>query len=261
MVHTRDEMVDALDEEVLSELACSFFGARCSIDDEVELFEARAADLELAGQRVTSLLALLNEAFIEPHHAQRFWAAINVPESFVALASGQRVSHYHAVPWALTLCRRYVKFLERLYASLVLAVERYRSGTDYQRTDGMGRSRLVGWDGYQKWAEELNARIDAVNANQSPSAVLGFARGLDMSGAEKARVVGAAINGYSDAIDDNLNLHHVDGSAAGLGPVQPLPSPDAVRSVIRSEGRAICAAERRRVMALLDRLSRLAEVS
>lgn len=260
LVETREEMVDALSEEVLSEMAGTFFGARCSVDDEVELFEARAADLILAGQRVMSLVALLNEAFIDPVYAERFWKTLGVPEAFIRKADGVRASHYHAVPWGLSRRRRYLKLLERLYASLVLAVDRYRNGTDYTRPQEHRRSRLVGWHSYQQWADEINARIDSVNANQSPSTVLAFARSLDTQGAAKARVVGAGIDGFCSSVDDNLCLRHVDGSTAGIGPVPDFPEPAAALEAIRDVGNQVYAQEPRRVMALLDRLSRLAEV-
>lgn len=255
MIRTREQMVDALGEEVLSEMADSFFGARLAIDDEVELFHERSAALKLAGQRVLSLMKLFDDLLLEREFIESFWREIGVSLAVVEQANTMEARHYQGVPWALTRKRRYIQLLERVYTALDVAAERYMNGTDYLRPGESRRLRLVGWNRYQQWAAEINARIDEVNANQSPSAVLGFARSLDTEGEARSRVAGAAIKGYVDAIDDSLSLKHVDGHDAGLGPLPDFPPLKQVKKILTRLGTYIYARYPDRVCEMMDRLA------
>lgn len=254
MVSQRDEMVDALQSEVLSEMADTFFGARCAVDDEVELFNERAADLHLAGQRALCLVVLLQDALLGRANAKAFWAALGVAPTFLDLLDGVEPCPHRGVSWALTLKGRYTRVLQNLYADTHKAFSDYLHGTAYRRPGDNSRGRLVGWNRYQRWAREINAHIDEVNTSHAPSCVLSVARTFDVGGEANAKAAGTAMEGYACSLDEHLALCHVDGSHAGVGPLPALPPLASADEVIRTFARRLCAEQPDGVRAFLKRL-------
>jgi hypothetical protein len=258
-------LTSLLQDEVMSEMADSFFGARRAIDDEIDLFEAREADVALAGQRALCCCALLYSLLQGEKGAQAFFDMLPVdvaPSGLHDKVRGVRPCLFVRLPWGLTRKRRFAGLLCQVYWHVQDAFDRYLNGSGYTRsypvqayapaaettgkeptgsssfsamtgTMGTIQSRTVGWKRYTAWCDEINARIEEVNRNQSPSQVLGMARSMDVAMLSQERVSGTGVDGLVPSMDKSLCLRPVACHLAGVGPLPALPPLGEVEPGIR----------------------------
>lgn len=255
-MQNREQLVDSLGEEILGEMADSFFGARIAIDDEVELFQKRQAALRLAGQRVLSLMRLINELLIDVRYYESFWKGFGVSAQILDAVRTTDARHYIDIPWAFTRKGRYVKLVKKVYRAVDIAAEVYMNGQEFKLPEKGKHQAVMGWHQYQDWATAINEQIDYVNANQSPSSVLGFARSLDTEGSAQTRVAGGGLDGFLDALDDNLTLKHIDARQVGIGQIPDFPPLKEVQHVLVRVAHEVYAQYPKNVHALLKRLER-----
>ncbi|MFV0350537.1 MAG: hypothetical protein ACK5JO_18350, partial [Halodesulfovibrio sp.] len=132
MKHTT--LSSMLQDEVMSEMADNFFGARKAIDDEIDLFETKEADVALSGQRALCSCALLYTLLQGEKEAQAFFAALGVDVVAFGLhakVGGVRPCLFVRMPWGLTRKRRFAGLLCQVYGHVHDAFDRYLNGSGY----------------------------------------------------------------------------------------------------------------------------------
>lgn len=254
MTDQREEMVSALQDEVLSEMAETFFSARKAVDDEIELFRSREDELRRASQRALCLAAWLSDLLTGRDMAERLWLALGVPVDFLSLVnSGERCPH-RDLPFAWTRRGRYEKLLQDVYEDAWRAFDDYVNGTATPVPGRPGKVRRLGYRRYRRWAGEINRMVEKVNRDHSPSCVLGMARSMDVQGQDKLRVAGGGMDGYSCALDATLALPCLDERVPALPDLPELPPPDAAARTLRSFARKAWDERRARAAEVLARV-------
>lgn len=275
----QESFTSLLHDEVMSEMADNFFSARKAIDDEIDLFEAKEADVALAGQRALCNCALLYALLQGEEGAQAFFEAVGVDVASYGLHFKVRDVEpclFLRLPWGVTRKRRFAGLLVRVYQHVHNAFDRYLNGSGYTsyhavqtytlpETKGSGqengassfdkmsgmmgkvRSRTVGWKRYIAWCDEINARIEEVNRNQPPSQVLGMARSMDVVGLAQEKASGGGVDGLVASMDRTLCLRPIACHLAGVGSLPALPDPEEVEETIRQFAMAFYVREHRAV--------------
>lgn len=239
---TLESYAEGLVEETLVEAASTFFGARVALEREIEHYEDEARKLKRVEDGVLRRASALHFLLLDGAAAEEFYELIGVRPGHLLDAAqvARRDATGVDVPFALRPSSRYAKLALAAYEALVHAVDAYLHGEYY--TDSHGRKRITpNYGRLQKWCHDLNAKIEALNSDHSPSGTLCFVKGLDPSLIEKQRLSEATMAGYAQELDRELAFKPVECLALNHLVAPELPGVDAVRDVIMEFCRGLYA--------------------
>ncbi|WP_028586376.1 hypothetical protein [Desulfocurvus vexinensis] len=241
---TLEGMADGLVEETLVEAASTFFGSRKALEEEIELYQRRVAELGRVQQEVLRRAAALHSLLPGPDAVGGFYAAIGVAPGRLPAAAAQAAPARLGVraPLALLPWRRYAGLLLAAYAALVDAAGAYLHGRHCDGPEGR-KVQTVNLDQLNEWCRSLNERIQALNRDQRPSGTMSFVRGLDPAGQERSRLADAPLDGYASGLDRDLAFAPVQCPDAEALAVPELPSAHKVRGAVLGHARAVWAAD------------------
>lgn len=259
MTDQREEMVSALQDEVLSEMAETFFSARKAVDEEMDLFRSREEELRRAAHRALCHAGWLADLLTGTDMAEQLWHALGVPADFMHLAGGTDACPHRDVPFAWTRSGRYEKLLLEVYEDVWRAFDDYVNGAAATVPGKPGKVRKLGYRRYRLWATEINRMVAKANSDHSPSCVLGMARALDVEGQEKLKVAGSGMEGYSCALDASLALPRLDEGVPQLPDLPELPPPAVAARSLRALARRIWRERRDRAAEALARVEQAQE--
>lgn len=246
-----------LAEEVLTDVAQTFFGARRKLDDMIEILKDYARTLEHKAAVVIRRAGTLNYLLIEKDRIEAFYDAIGVadpgellrcepPDPLPRLAPG----------FSLTGRGRFVKAVAHQYERLWKACREYRCSSanplaDAKRAeDACVDQRLV----RAMW-EIVNGKIREINEESSPSAVLQYAKGFDSRGEKRSQVAGATAGKYV-GMDRKFVYRPIPIEEMHLRDVPELPEPYECRNRIARFAREIYPAVRGQADQRTARLAR-----
>jgi hypothetical protein len=234
-----DELSDALRQEVMGEMAETFFGERKHVEDVVERIKNLAAEVEphaaaavRAGGGVHFLL--LSDADI----IGAFYRLLGVAaEPFLAAIACCGEEPFPEVEggFALTRGGRYVKLVLAAYAGYQQALDAYLFGRPYDDPIQPGRKRLsANLAQIKELTAAVNVRIAKLNQSQSPADILCFIRTMDPEEMERRRITGATLDGFEDCLNRDMAMPLVDWAAFKLPDLPELPPPEAVAKALGS---------------------------
>lgn len=220
-----DDFADQLQEEVMHEMAETFFGAR----KEIELLKSRLEEIveNLRGPLDDALDAgrCLHALLLDDEVAASFYAALETdPQPFLENLNYSNACLAVSEPFAFTSTGKYVKSLARSYAHFQEALDLYLRGTYYDDPDRPGQKRMTANLAQAKeLAATINARIETMNTYQSPSCVLGYVRQMDPGEEERRKTTGSTLEGYACGLDKEMAITPVDFGAYGFPEFPELP--------------------------------------
>ena len=225
-----DQYTESLVEEGLKDAAETFFGARKSLEDEIDRYQAKGEELRKIGKMVASRCATLAALLPGDESLDGFRQILG--GSDWDFPGGCRSDAPEAIRAAKGLTRsgRYAKTLLRAYVRLEGAVREYREGVFKDDPDIPGKKvRTVHYKGLMAWSEELNRKTAKVNQYHSPSMAMQFAKKLDVNAQRKEEAAGAPLQ-YS--LDRDMAFRPVDFAEFGLDEWPELPGQDKVKKAI-----------------------------
>lgn len=226
-------LADALESEVLTEMAGTFFGARKALEDLMEDFQLHVEDIRAREAQVFSRVFYLRSLLLGPEGEAALFAELGMASPFLGAQShsGSRTWHPDSLPFAFFASTRYVKAVLQAYAELRHTCEVYMSGEYEVDPDRRGRKRLS--PNYRQIARHcarLNERIEKVNTEMTPSSVLQYARNIS---AEDQPGAGTLINELgAESLDKGLMFQKIDCEALGLWKAPSLPPVEACEARI-----------------------------
>lgn len=252
-----DEYADALSQEILVEMAESFFGARKSLDDEKELFRKKVEQVKHIAWTALARTGLLHALLLDNKAAPEFYKGLKVvPKRLFALVDPLKARLFLPMPWALGPKGRYEKLLIRTYEAVQDSFDEYLHGRYYEDPRFRGRKRLsLHYYLLKDWAEHINGRVNKVNVNQAPSCVLSFAKDMHVADREKERITEATLDGYSNTLNNDLAIAPVNIQKMGLPQLPDLPPLPEVKSFIADFARDLYESKRDEVLAVMERVS------
>jgi hypothetical protein len=237
-----DDFIDPLVEEILTDVAGSFFEKRRHLDEKIDLFHSYVQALRLKEADVRNPAALLNHLLLRGHQAPAFYEMLNV-EGTPLTAAGAVVPQNArlCMPLAIGFCTRYVKLVCNAYDALQKSCAVYLHGRSKADMTANPDPTNAYYDLVLEMHRLVNQEIKRVNASISPSCALQFAKRLNPQMVQKEQVTGG---GASDAraLDDKLCYPPIDLQALSLTKFPELPEIGTVLPEIKRFCESLCKA-------------------
>lgn len=214
----------ALEGEVLSEMAGTFFGARKALEDLREDFNLRVEDLRAQSAKVFARVFFLRSLLLGEQGEEALFAALGLPPQFkeAQSQSGSRTWRPEKLPFALLPSTRFVKLVLLAYAELRHACEVYTSGEYEDDPQHKGRKRMsLHYKMVERLGRTLNTRVEKLNAEMPASSVLQYARSISTTEAPGQGAITNALD--AESLDKGLEFQPLDFAALKIWRAPELP--------------------------------------
>lgn len=249
-------LADALEVEVLTQMADTFFGARKNLDELMEAFKLHAADLRTNEQTVKAHALFLRSLFLGVEGERAFFTALDVEYPFENIPehSGVHVWRPQRVPFAFFSASRYVKLVQLAYVELRTSCEVYSHGVYEDDLERKGRKRMtISYDSVLALWNMLNERIEKINREMAPSSVLQYARSIHNCEQSGQGAISCELGAQS--LDEGLRYTMFTLESLNLWKAPTLPEPEACAENLVRFSRAFYAAHTDDVRQMLKSLS------
>lgn len=214
----------ALEGEVLSEMAGTFFGARKALEDLREDFNQRVEDLRAQSAKVFARVFFLRSLLLGEQGEEALFAALGLPPQFqeAQTQSGSRTWRPEKLPFAFLPSTRFVKLVLLAYAELHHACEVYTSGEYEDDPLHKGRKRMsLHYKMVERLGRALNQRVEKLNAEMPASSVLQYARSISTTEAPGQGAITNALD--AESLDKGLEFQELDFAALNIWRAPELP--------------------------------------
>ena len=253
-----DDFIDPLVEEILTDVAGSFFENRRQLDEKIDLFHGYVQALRLKEAEVQNPAALLNHLLLQGHQAPAFYEMLNVEGTLLSAAGAVAPQNARlCMPFAFGFCTRFVKLVCSAYDALQKSCTVYLHGRSEADMTANPDPTQVYYDLVLEMHRLVNQEINRINASVSPSCALQFAKRLNPQMVQKEQITGG---GASDArsLDDKLCYITIDLETLSLKKFPELPEIEAVLPEVKRFCEALCRAHGRKLKEIMaDLKSRL----
>ncbi len=227
-------LADALESEVLTEMAGTFFGARKTLDNLLEDFQLLVEDVRAREAKVYSRVCYMRSLLLGPEGEAAFFAELGMAPPFADSCShsGSRTWHPDSLPFAFWASTRYVMAVLQAYAEVRHTCEVYMAGEYEDDPDQSGRKRLSPhYRLIERHCARLNERIEKLNTEMTPSSVLQFARDIGSADQPGQGLLTNSLG--AESLDNSLKFQKIDFAALGLWKAPALPPVEACEQAIR----------------------------
>lgn len=228
-------LADSLEQEVLTEMAGTFFGARKNVDDLLDEFHREVEELKAREGAVYARVLFLRGLLLGFEGETAFFRALGLAETPFSQEHGRVMDTWRPerLPSALLPSWRWRKAVELAYSELCKSCEVYEHGEYTEDRRRRGKKVLtVNRQQVLRLADYLNGRIAKLNQEMSPSSVLQYARSI-RSGDDMGK--GSIMNELgAESLDRGLTFQPLDLAALGLWQAPKLPKPEACAEKIRT---------------------------
>jgi len=245
----------ALESEVLSEMAGTFFGARKALEDLREDFMVRVEDLHALKAKVFARVFYLRSLLLGPQGQAEFFAALGLADPFpeAQTQSGSRMWRPAALPFALLPSTRFVKLLLLAYAELHRACGVYMHGEYEDDPDNKGRKRMsLHYKMVEDLGRKVNERVRKLNAEMPASSVLQYARSISTAEAPGQGAITNALG--AESLDRGMDFQPLDLTALNVWRAPELPAPEACEEPLRAFAKAYYEAHADKIRRVLSEL-------
>ncbi|WP_027722825.1 hypothetical protein [Maridesulfovibrio zosterae] len=244
---------DVLAEEVMSDVADTFFGARIDIDDALEYFHTVSEKLHEKLYKVFRAYVLLEKISLGSERLNDFWKTTGISSDPFKIPPGIECAGLLVTPtFSLFARNEYIKWYGMAYDLLRERINEYMHGT--YKDDSNGRKILsANRDDFFRMCNEINIKIEKINRNVSASEVLKFTKSLDPSVAKKENITGC-VGPQCKAIDDEMAFTVITIKDIDFPAFSDLPDRKEVKSFISGLCSANYSREKSRVKELLKSL-------
>ncbi|MGD8366559.1 MAG: hypothetical protein PVG78_02865 [Desulfobacterales bacterium] len=188
-----------LTDEILSDVAQTFFGARKKLDDMIEILDGFVGALRQKADAVQQRAGLLHFLLVDEQWVVRFYSNLGVDDPGDLSGAGPpEPLPKMRIPFALTGNGRFAATVAELYRRLAKSCREYRcsSANPFAEAENPEEAcvdvRMV-----KAMRELINEKIHAINEESSPSAILQYAKGFDARGEKRSAVAGATAGEYA----------------------------------------------------------------
>ncbi|QGY41322.1 hypothetical protein GM415_14700 [Pseudodesulfovibrio cashew] len=228
------DFADQLQQDVVADMAESYFGHRKDLDNMIEGFQLMVEDFRKIGPKLSLAAARLHALLLDRTTARNFYIALDILPSCIPFPEGEVVPFLESIPFALTVRGRYERCVCMAYERFQKIADEYLNGRYYPDPDQTGRKRLtVHYIRLKALAEHINEKVDQVNRVMSPSETLRYVKAMDPELAEKELFIGESCRLDECSLDEDLKFKPLDFDGLGLPVVQDLPRLAEVKPAIR----------------------------
>jgi hypothetical protein len=245
----------ALESEVLSEMAGTFFGARKALEDLREDFFLRVEALRALAATVHARVFFLRSLLLGAEGETALFAALGLPPQFADVhdSSGLRAWRPERIPFAILPSTRFAKLVLLAYAEIQHACEVYMHGEYEDDPQRKGRKRMsLHFKMVESLGQRLNDGIEKLNADMPPSSVLLYARSISTTEAPGQGAITNALG--AESLDKGLEIAPLDFAALKLWRAPELPDPKDCEGRLRTFAAAYYDANAGKIRPVLGKL-------
>ncbi|QJB57763.1 hypothetical protein [Pseudodesulfovibrio sp. zrk46] len=249
------DIADQLQQEVVTDMAETYFGTRRELDDKIRGFELMVDEFRGLVPRLSQAAARLNLLLLDAPTARDFYIALDIVPSCIPVPSEYVRPFFDKLPWAFTGGGRYARCVCRAYDLLQKAADDYLNGHYYPDPDVPGRKRLtVHYLRLRALAEHINDEVERVNTELSPSSTLRYVKRMDTEQSEREDVIGLACLTDGCGLDNDLKFDGIDFNGLNLPVVQDLPRISSVKEAIKDFCKEIYPARKQDITIAMNAL-------
>ncbi|GAB7022806.1 hypothetical protein [Salidesulfovibrio brasiliensis] len=248
------DYADGLQQDVVSEMAEHYFGARKNLESMIEVLQEWAEELRFKEGRVLAAAGNLHALLIDEKTVRDFYMSLDiVPACVPPFEESLKATNMDRVPFALTRKGRWTKCVKEAYHGLSKATDTYLNGTYY--TDEEGRKRLtVHYIRLKAMVQYVNEEVIRVNEDMSPSEALRYIKNMDPEYVAKEELVNPCMPSEGCALDSDLRFSSIDMDAFGLMELQELPHLIKVEQQIEAFCSDVYPEKRQAVAEILEKI-------
>jgi len=237
MQRFNENFADALVQETLIELAESFFGTRCRLEDMLTVFHSYVEALRKKEETVIGEAGILNNLLIHREIAEKFHHTIGVEKPDVFLdCVGSEGLRFIRRPFAFTAKGVFTRLVIDAYGRLQRTWDEYTTGgIDNVQTSEENGTPMVDYNLVQSMCLLINNEIQKVNSERSPLSILQYVHKLDVQSLAKQELTGGSIFTETEGgFNTGMRYRSIDFESLNLKKFPELPSKDRVVSKITS---------------------------
>ncbi len=228
------DFANQLQQEVVTDMAASYFGDRKNLDDMIVVFNSMVEEFRAQEPRLFQAAARLHRLLLDRQTARDFYIALDIVPSCIPFTDEVPRPFFDTLPLSLTGTGRYKRCIYRAYDLFQKVADEYLNGQYYDDPEMKGRKRLtVHYLRLKALAEHINEEVVRVNESISPSGALRYVRAMDPVQVERENMIGQACLIEGCGLDADLKFSPIDFDGLGLAVVQDLPSLFKVKPQIR----------------------------
>ncbi|QTA93879.1 hypothetical protein [Desulfonema magnum] len=230
-----NDFSDALVEEVLTDAACTFFGARKQMEEMIALFGSFVESLRENEAKVADRAGFLNYLLLGGHAARDFYKFLRVDSPDILLESQFSGAPLPTeIPFAFTKRGEFTKLVLGAYNDLQKVCDEYVNGKADETCCEKNIGKIsVYYNLIVSMCDFINEKVRSMNCDMSPSSVLQFAKKFDPGAEKKACITGGMCFGGDECgINQRLAFQPVDLDSLDLKTYPELPKQDKVASEI-----------------------------
>lgn len=249
------EFADQLQQEVVTDMAESYFGARKDLDDMIEAFNGMVAELREMEPSLSQAAARLHHLLLDRQTAKEFYITLDILPSCIPFTRETPRPFFASLPFAFTGAGRYEKCVSRAYDLLQKTADVYLNGKYYESEEYPGKKRLtVHYIRLKALCEHINEKIAQVNEQMSPSNALRYVKEMDPVQVEREKTLGQGCLSEGCSLDNDLRFTPIDFKSLGLLVIQDLPPLRRVREAINVFCRSVYQTRTEEVQDAMDDL-------
>lgn len=227
------DFADKLQQEVVTDMAESYFGDRKNLEDMQKAFSVMVEEFRSSGPALAQAAARLHRLLLDRQTARDFYISLDILPSCIPFSDEVPRPFFDKLPFAFTGLGRYEKCVFRAYSVFQKVADEYVNGRYFNDPDNPGRKRLtLHYLRLKALAEYINEEVVRVNENMTPSGALRYVKRMDIGQAEREDMIGAACLLDGCELDEDLKFKPVDFESLQLPVVQELPRLSDVKFAI-----------------------------
>lgn len=228
----QDDYSKDLADELLTDMADHFFGARKHLEETIDVFQEYVADLRQKQVILEQRFRFFNYLLISPETAEKFYRSIGVKE-IDAIPTDRKLSEkvipVHA-PSGFTVKGQYLNLTAWAYDALEKECKAYLFGKSFQEMGKEGyEQKHASYELVMGMHQLINQEIRRVNASVSPSHVLQTAKRFDSEAQMKERLTGGgSYYGDDSIVNRRLAFAPIEEASLNIRKFPKLPEKDRI---------------------------------
>lgn len=227
------DFANQLQQDVVSDMAESYFGARKDLDDMIAAFHVMVNDFKTMVPKLSQAAARLHLLLMDRQTARDFYIALDIVPSCIPFNDDSPKPFFDTLPFAFTQRGRFERTVCRAYHLFQQTADEYLNGKYFDDPDVPGRKRLtVHYIRLRALAEHINEEVDRINKDMSTTGTLRYVKRMDPVQSELELAIGEACLIEGCDLDEEMKFTPIDFEGIQLPVVQDLPPLSKVKPVI-----------------------------
>lgn len=233
MGHHKEDFGTVMLEEVFTDMAENFFGARKQLENMIELFDSYVKVCIENTKEIDVKAGFLNHLLLNQAGIRKFYQTIqtDLPPILHECKFSENIMPEY-LPFAITAKGEYSNIILWAYNSMQTAVHEYMYGKYYYengREIALPHYRLL-----EEMCVQINETVHKVNSNMPPGVVLECVRKFTTDSEMNACIAGVAFTESESKINEKLAFHQINFNSLNLVKYPTLPTEKEVSSKIIS---------------------------